>query len=102
MRKLPDRVLAANEKVSGRLMFSIFLRSRAGEPFKELGEERRIFKSQRMGYLLYEHIRNYFGVKVTKGSRFPVYGEQPVEQGVRLSFDNIHGEIGYYFLTVEG
>ena len=37
-----------------------------------------------------------------KGSRFPVYGEQPVEQGVRLSFDNIHGEIGYYFLTVEG
>ena len=28
-----------------------------------------------------------------KGSRFPVYGEQPVEQGVRLSFDNIHGEI---------
>ena len=37
-------------------MFSIFLRSRAGEPFKELGEERRIFKSQRMGHLLYEHI----------------------------------------------
>ena len=70
MRKLPDRVLAANEKVSGRLMFSIFLRSRAGEPFKELGEERRIFKSQRMGYLLYEHIRNYFGVKVTKGVAF--------------------------------
>jgi hypothetical protein len=62
-------------------MFSIFLRSRAGEPFKELGEERRISN---------------------KGSRFPVYGEQPVEQGVRLSFDNIHGEIGYYFLTVEG
>lgn len=51
-------------------MFSIFLRSRAGEPFKELGEERRIFKSQRMGYLLYEHIRNYFGVKVTKGVAF--------------------------------
>lgn len=65
-----DRVLAANEKVSGRLMFSIFLRSRAGEPFKELGEERRIFKSQRMGHLLYEHIRNYFGVKVTKGVAF--------------------------------
>lgn len=51
-------------------MFSIFLRSRAGEPFKELGEERRIFKSQRMGHLLYEHIRNYFGVKVTKGVAF--------------------------------
>lgn len=51
-------------------MFSIFLRSRAGEPFKELGEERRIFKSQRIGHLLYEHIRNYFGVKVTKGVAF--------------------------------
>lgn len=51
-------------------MFSIFQRSRAGEPFKELGEERRIFKSQRMGHLLYEHIRNYFGVKVTKGVAF--------------------------------
>ena len=98
MRKLPDRVLAANEKVSGRLMFSIFLRSRAGEPFKELGEERRIFKSQRMGHLLYEHIRNYFGVKVTKGVAFQFM----VKQEVRLSFDNIHGEIGYYFLTVEG
>ena len=82
-------------------MFSIFLRSRAGEPFKELGEERRIFKSQRMGYLLYEHIRNYFGVKVTKGVAFQ-FMVNNLEQGVRLSFDNIHGEIGYYFLTVEG
>ena len=82
-------------------MFSIFLRSRAGEPFKELGEERRIFKSQRMGYLLYEHIRNYFGVKVTKGVAFQFMVNNLLSKEW-LSFDNIHGEIGYYFLTVEG
>ena len=51
-----------------------------------------------MGHPLYEHIRNYFGVKVTKGVAFQFM----VKQEVRLSFDNIHGEIGYYFLTVEG
>ena len=83
-------------------MFSIFLRSRAGEPFKELGEERMHFQIPANGLSPLRTYTQLLRRESDKGSRFPVYGEQPVEQGVRLSFDNIHGEIGYYFLTVEG
>ena len=55
--------LGSNGQTLAAMRLGMIISTRAGE-------ERRIFKSQRMGHLLYEHIRNYFGVKVTKGVAF--------------------------------